>query len=95
MPGRTLTGGLVVFALAGKRLSGADGEGKPASLDQVDANDWLACYVRTRSNDGTMGNVPSSVPIRQTDMHDNLSHLPPESRVQRRLPCLELMTLLA
>ena len=33
LPGRTLTGGLVVFARAGKRFSGADGAVKPASLD--------------------------------------------------------------
>ena len=38
LPGRTLTGGLVVFARAGKRPSGADGEEKPASLDQHDMN---------------------------------------------------------
>ena len=33
LPDCTLTGGLVVFARAGKRLSGANGEEKPASLD--------------------------------------------------------------
>ena len=38
LPGRTLTGGLVVFARAGKRPSGADGGTKPASL----TNDWSA-----------------------------------------------------
>jgi len=54
LPGRTLTGGLVVFARAGKRLSGVDGEGKPASLDQFEADDQLACHVRTRLNDGTV-----------------------------------------
>lgn len=38
LAGRTLTGGLVVFARAGKRLSGTDGEEKPASLDQPHMN---------------------------------------------------------
>jgi hypothetical protein len=38
LPGRTLTGGLVVLARAGKRLSGADGGTKPASLNRHDMN---------------------------------------------------------
>ena len=102
LPGRTLTGGLVVFARAGKRLSRADGEEKPASLDQHDLNGQLACHVRTRSNNGTLEQWWATIYRlcqldRQVCMTTSpiLSHLPPEPRVQRRLPCLELMTLLA
>lgn len=82
MPGRALTGGLVVFALAGKRLSGVDGVGveKPASLRSVDAIDRSAWYARIKANGRRNGQYSIVCPY-QTDTHDVLFHLPPKPRI--------------